>query len=411
MIKQENIYSRMLLLFGILAPMLILSIFSVTMYVWGILLLGIIALTEWIKCGKLKISLKYDRALGMLFITWIISYFICVLRMPSKWKNGIVTGFIQLLFLIIVCIYFSYKERFRYLKFYIKGVYISSIIQMIWAYLQIAFNAIGKDLNVLVFRDFFHMVEEYASQYQFGKLKASGLCWNAGNLAPLVIFGFVYTKKLYMKTLFFVLAFLSGSRTLMFGMLTCSVIQIILRDKTKKTHKRRTIYLVGIIIGTIFIMVVNFQTISIQISNVMDLLDIRNRVNVEGSASTHLLYWTSVIDVTKINNIVSNLFGYGPGCSGYPFSTFLRLYQDSEKWSVECDYINQLWSYGYIGFFVYYYWYIKNIIKCFKIEKKYIVLFITFLVEGVMYNITFNWVLFLLICIFFLAQKNINIFE
>ena len=59
---------------------------------------------------------------------------------------------------------------------------------------------------------------------------------------------------------------------------------------------------------------------------------------------------------------------------------------------------------------VYYYWYIKNAVRTFKLDKRYVVLMLTFMFEGILYNITFNWVFFLLIAIFLLGKNKINIF-
>lgn len=105
------------------------------------------------------------------------------------------------------------------------------------------------------------------------------------------------------------------------------------------------------------------------------------------------------------------MFGYGPGCSGYAQSELMNFYATSDKWSIECDYVNQLWSYGYIGFAMYYYWYLKNFVKTINLDKKYVALFAAFLFEGLLYNITFNWMLFLIISIFLLSQSKINIFK
>ena len=64
-----------------------------------------------------------------------------------------------------------------------------------------------------------------------------------------------------------------------------------------------------------------------------------------------------------------------------------------------------------MGLVVYYYWYLKNYVKTIRLDKKYVALFTAFLFEGLLYNITFNWMLFLIIAIFLLAQSEINIFK
>lgn len=412
MLKKKKFYSMALLLFGILAPMPIISLFSITMYVWCIMILGMIALVGWVNQGRVKLDKRYDRAFVTVIATWLISYLICAIRMPAKWTSGIVTSFVQLCFLIIVYIFFSQKEKVQYLAYYVKGVYISSIVQMVWGYTQIVFDAIGQDLNTIVFRDVFHMMGEYATQYQFGRLKVSGLCWNAGNFAPLITFGYIYTKNSYLKVAFFVLGFLSRSRTLMMGLLVSTAIELIATRKIKTAvSKKKIVFLAVAVTVIVIVFVTNIDSILKKVMEIADLLDIKNRVRTEGSANTHLYYLTSIPAITMKNDLLSNLFGYGPGCSGYPQSVLMNFYPELDKWSIECDYVNQLWSYGYIGFAIYYYWYIKNALSTFKLDKKYVTLFITFLFEGIMYNITFNWVQFLLISIFVMSKEKIDIFK
>ena len=412
MVKKKRVYSIALLLFGTLAPMPIIRLFSITMYVWWIMILGMIVLMQWVSQGGIKFHKQYDRAFVAVVGIWLISYLICVVRMPMKWTSGIGTSFLQMSFLVIVYIFFSQSGKVQYLAYYVKGVYISSIIQMVWSYIQILFDAVGKDLNSIVFRDILHMIEEYATQYQFGRLKVSGLCWNAGNLAPLITFGYIYTKNSYLKVAFLFLGFLSGSRTMMLGLIVGTVIELAVAGKSETTiSKKKIVLLIVLVTVIVSALVTNMDTFLKKVMEIADLLDIRNRVKTEGSASTHLYYLTSIPEITMKNNFISNLFGYGPGCSGYAQSELMNFYATSDKWSIECDYVNQLWSYGYIGFAIYYYWYLKNFIRTIHLDKKYVALFIAFLFEGLLYNITFNWMLFLIISIFLLAQSKVDIFK
>ncbi len=414
MVNNKNIYRIVLLLFGIFAPMPIITVFSFTMYVWFISLLTVMILIDCINKGSFKIFKSHDPAFILVIVSWFISYFICLIKMPLEWQNGLITGFIQICFLLIICIFFFNNDKINYLLFYIKGVYISSIVQMVWGYAQLVFDKIGLDLNSIVFNNFLHMIDEYGTQYQFGRLKISGLCWNAGNFAPLITFGYIYSKNKYLKLLFIVLGIISRSRTLMIGLMVCVLIEILTNVNLKiKITRKKVFFSIITIFLLFFICMLNFNIIKEKFLELRDLLDLKTRIYTEGSANTHLFYITSIPTITMHNSILSNLFGYGPGCSGYPYSALFDFYNQFElgKWSVESDYINQLWSYGYIGFLVYYFWYIKNMLKTFSIDKKYIILFISFLIEGVMYNITFNWVLFLIIAIFILSKKNINIFK
>ena len=168
---------------------------------------------------------------------------------------------------------------------------------------------------------------EYATQYQFGRLKVSGLCWNAGNFAPLITFGYIYTKNSYLKVAFFVLGFLSGSRTLMMGLLVSAAIELVVTGKFKTTvSKKKVVFLAVAVTVIVIAFVTNIDSILKKVVEITDLLDITSRIKTEGSASTHLYYLISIPAITMKNDFISNLFGYGPGCSGYAQSELMNFY-------------------------------------------------------------------------------------
>lgn len=76
-----------LLLFGILAPMPIISLFSITMYVWCIMILGMIALVGWVNQGRVKLDKRYDRAFATVIATWLISYLILSYTAQKEREN------------------------------------------------------------------------------------------------------------------------------------------------------------------------------------------------------------------------------------------------------------------------------------------------------------------------------------
>ena len=104
------------------------------------------------------------------------------------------------------------------------------------------------------------------------------------------------------------------------------------------------------------------------------------------------------------------MFGWGNGCSGYPFSTWYNQYV-GDSWVVECDFINRLWNFGYIGFALWYGWYGYNVVKSAKIDKRYVVLFAALLRMGVTYNVMMGWCFMTLLLIFTFIAKKRNIFD
>lgn len=151
--------------------------------------------------------------------------------------------------------------------------------------------------------------------------------------------------------------------------------QFVFLGRKDNPSKKKVVFLVVTVTVIVIAFVTNIDSILKKVVEITDLLDIKNRVRTEGSANTHLYYLTSIPAITMKNDFISNLFGYGPGCSGYAQSELMNFYPELDKWSIECDYVNQLWSYGYIGFAIYYYWYIKNTLSTFKLDTKYVALY------------------------------------
>ena len=127
------------------------------------------------------------------------------------------------------------------------------------------------------------MMGEYTTQYQFGRLKVSGMCWNAGNLAPLVTFGYIYSNNMYLKGAFLVLGFVSGSRTLMLGLMVCVILQFMLaknRRKMRLTSKKLVFGLLGT--GVLFIVIVKYGNAIVEkVIEISDLLNLKERVKTE----------------------------------------------------------------------------------------------------------------------------------
>lgn len=409
--RYEALKKIIMMMFGILAPMPILNLFGVTAYVWGLLIWTLYVGVYWIR-EKIYFSEKIEKSYVLLFLLTLVSYFLCFIRMPEEWTYDLTSLLMQLIMVFIFYVFFISQKEVSLLIYFVKGVYYSSLIQMVWSYLQFVLYKIGIDLNNIVFRDLLHLIEGSATHIQLGDIKLSGFCWNGANLAPLVIFGYIYSDSIIIKLLFILLTVIAGSRTLMISMMFCIGINVIYEVLIYKKIKQKTfIILLALALSVIIIGVIKWNAIYPKILKMMQLLNVVQNFSTEGSTNTHIFYLISVGTATKMNDFLSNLFGYGPRCSGYVFSKFFGYYTEIGKWVVECDYIDRLWSYGYLGFLVYYFWYFKNIWSCSKKNFKYTLLFLTLLLAEFMYNITFNWLALLILVIFLLNKNGITIFK
>ena len=414
--KRRETLSKFMLIWGTIGSMPIINFLSITAYVWCLMVVPFVVAYHY--SGHIKLyRWRVEPNFLILIILMMISYLICGMRMPNEWTHGLTTSFIQFLFFIFTYYIFATSCNVKYLSYFVKGVYYSSIIQMVWCYIQFGMYKINIDINNIVFRDILHLINESASQFQYGTIKLSGMCWNSGNIAPLFLFGFVYTKDVRIKILFLIISFLSGSRTLMIGMIVCMSITVLQYLKSIKKEKRKTLAkaflsLIGVTLVIIPIIVMNWNSLSIYIEDILNRLNILENVNSEGSSSVHLGYYMKYFDIVRKNSLIVNLFGFGPECSGYPYSTYFNQYTDIiGAWRVESDFMNRLWAYGHVGFLAYYYWYLKNAFCCIKVDGRFLPLFVSLLIEGITYNVTFNWTFLLIVSIFILNRFNYSAFE
>lgn len=410
MLKKNDV-KKLMLAFGFVSAAPIFTFMSVSIYTLLLLIIGLCCIIFQIRNG-LYIRKRGNHVLTVYFLWVSISYLVCAMRMPKLWTSDLLTSFVQLLAVFFIYFTFDYKSEtnIAYKSAFIKGVYYSSIVQMFWSYLQLGGNLINVDVNSLVFKNFLHMSVTETTQFSDYGIKLSGFCWNSANLAPLMVFGYLYAKNSRVKALFLLISLLSNSKTLMFGMAICFVLNIVLpRLKTLKIKKNSMIRAVGVVVLLSLFICVFWTDFRSWFNKVASLLNVIDNVSKEPSTYTHFKYLSTVPEILKRNDVISNVFGFGPGCSGYTFSTYFNQY-NGIKWSIECDYVNILWQYGIVGFFLYYLWLARNIIKVGRMDLKYIVLFITYLIMGFMYNITFNWVYLLILFIFSLGHNEYNIF-
>lgn len=409
--KKRNLYSFMTL-FGFFAPAPIISVLSITAYVWFLLMLLFIILYISFK-NKFIISKNFDKNYVLYFICVVISSIICIIRMPREWSYDVISLGIQFCAVFIIYLFFDVINNKGACCAFLKGVYISSVIQMIWGYLQLILWKFGIDLNSIIFGEILRMYSDATTQYTLnGDVKVSAFCWNAGNFAPLMIIGFMMSNNIYMKMAFIIISLLSGSRTLMFGIIVCVTLKVFSEIYiNKKISTRQAVGILTIIVVGIVFVILNGKMISDKIVKIINSLNVFVNYYLEGSTNTHIMYLLKTYDISLKNNMLTNLFGYGPKCSGYAFTSHYNFYANIGKWCVECDYVNILWNYGYIGFMAYYIWLISNIIKCWKNNYLYFVFFSTLLVMGLMYNITFNWVNLVFIFIFIINKNEENIFD
>lgn len=398
-----------LMLMGFVGTAPILQIKGITIFTFFIFFIVFFIGVETIKRDKFTLN-RECIFYFLILISSCVSVVVCLKSdIPYFWKDVQIKNLLWVVLFFIIFLIYASEEKYKMVNYYLKGVYIASIVQMFWGFFQFAVYRInGKLINDIVFIDWLGMVEQ-ASQVKDGGVTLTGLCWNAGNVAPLILFGYAFTNKFYLKCLFVAFSFISGGRTLLIGCAICVFVDILYSYKKIGIFikKNKAIIIMVAILGCGAILVFKRDIVISIFEKISSLLESFTVLQTQSSARIHIRYWTSIPHITINNPILTNLFGYGLNCSGYAQVLFFNQYADSEyAWVLECDYVNILWNTGYVGFFIHYIWIIKNVIKSVKIDARYVVFFAGILVAGITYNVMFNWCWLVIVFCFILISRN-----
>lgn len=306
------------------------------------------------------------------------------------------------------------KDPIKQIK---KGLVITAKINCIWGLIQFVSWYIARfDFNQFVFSTLFRGLlgtNWTAWNYELGSLaiRVTGLNHDSAFFAMCMIIGFCLCDKWIWKALCFSCCALSLSRA---GILTLFILAVIIVIQTLRKrgvfNKNRSIkILIGIVlIIVVFIVVYNrVSVVNYQINYLNQRIMMIFDSGSEVGTSRHLLYipmafLTWLVDLPIINKI----FGVGLRAGGaalvsstvagnvIPFTPGMKVY----AWAVECDMAEVLLGTGIVGFALYYFMMIKKIKKFKNNEENGLaLLFVGFLVFGIMYNISTSTLLTLIL--------------
>ena len=269
-------------------------------------------------------------------------------------------------FIIFLCpfvIIFSDKELLEYRKCFFRGLFISCMIQLIWEFLQITiWSKFNISINKVIFGDILNI--QIKNSWTFisdGRFRPSGVSWEPANLALSLIIGFVLSKNIYFKMLYFIVIVLSTSRT---GIIVLMI--IILCDKImKKRNNIRLLFSIKDLIILIMFLLVFIVIGYYSINNTREIFNyVSNGIRVtykkianiavDSSALTHIQYYEKIITILKNGSLSNALFGYGTSAAGFPYSKFLGIYTSKTGWNPESDFITLLFGNGFVGLITYY---------------------------------------------------------
>lgn len=366
-----------------------------------------------------KLLITRDKLIRVLYITWILSTLLCFASsIPMSYKENAI---IAITFLIptffSVSVYSKYIRQEHFVGCLKKALVISCTIQLIWCFAQfILYKGSHIDLNQVLFKDILHMVEN-TSQYKLGVYHPSGMCWHSAFIAPIAIFAFVLSESYIIKCLAFIDAVICNNATALIGICICLMLTAVFSlfdflSRSNKSTRKKTALAFIVILVIIIPVCIYTDAISTVGQKIIDIYERSTGIVYDGgSANAHIRYFTAYPNVVKNESVTQFLFGYGTGNSGYPISKLFGQYANLKSWVVETDIMNQMYSSGIIGFFLFYGLLLYIAIKGLKIDKRYFILMVSIILAGITYNIQFDWVIFIEFMMYFCVKNKVNLFR
>ena len=178
----------------------------------------------------------------------------------------------------------------------------------------------------------------------------------------------------------------------------------------KKIKRRTFITDLAIILVCLFVGIGSgFASVAIQ-----KIITIYGRITgsvYDQSAIGHKRYYSALLLVFNNSSPVQIFFGYGAGCSGYPIDVLYAQFPHLKNWSVESDFMNILYSWGISGFVAYYSMLLSIMFRGWKIDKRYTYLVLIVTLQGITYNVQFEWVQLIMIYFYCCTRLGIDFFD
>lgn len=361
-----------------------------------------------------KISIIKDRVVLYTYMVWILSTFFCLFsNIPLSYKkNSIIAIGSLLLVFLSVSQYEKYTYSREFMRIIRKAIVTTCTLQVLWCIVQLfLYRCFEIDLNREIFCNLLRLVEE-PSQYKVGVYHPSGMCWHSVFIAPIAILLFTLSDSIVSKGLAFFAAIVCNNATAMIGIFVCIgfTVLISVMDVIKKSHrtvKQRTIVL-GVLLIIVSFAILFFTSIGTSVlKRIVEIYYRASGIANDDSSFAHMRYYSAISQIIDDESIIQFLFGYGTSNSGYPFSKIFGQYVDVKSWVVESDIMNQFYSGGLLGFFSFYIILFYIALKGYKVDRRYSIVALSFIVSGITYNIQFNWVIYIEMLFYFFVKNKV----
>lgn len=303
-------------------------------------------------------------SLLLLNVIYIISLIFNSYLVNGLWMMEAIRFILKNILLLVLVTVVRSDRLTNYWPVFLKGLYISTIIQLIWEYIEIIYWYVFKrSLNSLVFGDMLGIQASNGWITYHGMFRPMGLSWESANLSMALIMGFILSKNTYMKILFFLSVFLGGSRTGIIGMMVALMVTLVLKFKNKKVliSREKIMELVAgiVVVSSAIVIMANIAdsfTGSIILPSAINSL---HRISAflsrsDISSNRHLEYITKLPEIFTSYSPHHIIIGFGTTSAGLFYTLLFGWNSSVAQWSPESDFINILVGNGVIGIGCYY---------------------------------------------------------
>lgn len=402
--------NRHMLVLGLVSSFSVIQLAGVSVF----LLLLYLYLFLQIITGKARIEISSPFLL-YLFTALISTFMPFLFGLPTGYIANDVKGIINLcaIFVFASTVIRSENAGERVSAFLI-GLKWSCRVQVCWIVLQfVLWTWMSTDINEQIFVSLLGLVDK-ASQYKGTGYVPTGLCWNAGGIAPILFIGFFLEKKRAAKLTVACAALLTQSATLTLGIALCLIFDLFGHGELHsglnclKLNKGAILLTLVVLPTIITLIIINLEVILGIVGRLWEVFSYRlagllsEAPTMDSSTSAHLGYLINIPQLLMSSSLFNLMFGYGNNCSGFHYSNVTGQYA-GETWIVECDLTNMLLNNGVIGFVAYYFWIASGLHALRRFRPLFLSVLVLMLM-GLTYNLQYVWVVLFELLVFEIAS-------
>lgn len=408
-IKSMRIQHVLIFAITLLGSFGVLKYRGTSLYIWFQLISVIVFLIVY---KKIYIPFRSIRIIYLsLFVTTLLTQFSSI---PQSYKNAAIYiyAFEIPAYICIGYLYRIAKSDISIFKIIHSALKYMCVFQLAWCVIEfVTYYVSGVDLNDLIFVQILQTTND-ASYMKLSQFMPTGFSHHPAVMAPIVVLSFFLFDNIIAKIVICAIGFCIMNATTVIGVLLCVFYELVklLRGKYNRINKKTLICVFFAIVVVIGILI----STGIYKQIIEQLTELFYRISIseyDSSSNAHKRYFTSYPDVLSISSIQQILFGYGEGCSGYTFGVLFNQYTNLGNWSVECTVIDYLISRGIIGFILSYAFLVKIIIKGKKINIKYSICVIIWILQGITYHTQFDWLVFIEMIFYTAIFFNYDLFN